>query len=204
MNRILSVSTLLCLLAFAALAQTGTTSQPAASSNSSLVTIAVPKLPAMFGVYGQYNQLGSPQFNGGVVAIYPVSQSVGIYGSTITDLFPSAQKDPTTGRTFYALNTSVRQGFHKDMLDTWRFSFFLGGDIGPSFSSNTAAVVSGGVATISVSLSTSATGTLIYKATPWMDVLGSARMLYVSGSGWNPVAAVGVLFNLKKLPPAAK
>jgi hypothetical protein len=203
MNRILSVSILACLLAFAALAQTPTPA-PSAAPATSPVTLQVPKLPAMFGAYGQFNQLGSPRFNGGIVAIYPVSQSVGIYGSTITDLFPSAQKDTTTGRTFYALNTSVRQGFHKDMLDTGAFSFFIGGDIGPSFSSNTGAVVSGGVATISVSLSTSATGTLIYKAAPWMDVLASGRMLYVSGAGWNPVVAVGILFNLKKLPPATK
>ena len=158
MNRILSVTILACLPAFEAMAQTGAVSQPAASSSSSSqVSIGVPKLPAMFGAYGQFNQLGSPRFNGGVVAIYPVFQSVGVYGSTITDIFPSAQKDPATGRVFYALNTSVRQGFHKDMIDTGALLFLIGGDIGPSFSSNTAAVVSGGVATISVSFSREST-----------------------------------------------
>lgn len=176
---------------------------PATSSSTdpSLVSIPV-KLPAMIGGYVQFNQLATPKWNGGVVAIYPVFQSAGIYGSTLTDVFPQRKIDPTTGRSFIALNTSVRQGFHKDLFDTGRISALIGGDVGPSFTGATGSLVTGGAATVTVSLSSSATGTLVYKATSWLDIPISGRMLYVTNVGWNPVLSTGLLFNLKKLPKA--
>lgn len=195
--RILHVTTALSLCALAAFAQSATTTTPP------VLNLSAPKLPAMFGAYGQYNQLGTPRFNGGVVAIYPIFQSAGVYGETLTDILPTRSVDPTTGRPFLGVNTSVRQGACKDLIDTWKFSALVCGDVGPTFSSATGAILQGGTATISVTLSTSATGLLVYRATSWLDIPFGARALEVStpaGARWNLVPTLGFLFNLKKLP----
>jgi hypothetical protein len=155
---------------------------------------AIP-LPVAVSAFGEYNQLGNPRFTMGIAAIYPVVGSVGVYGTTTADILPRLAVDPTTGRKFYAISTSLRQGFHKDIIDTGHASFLLGGDVGPSFGS---AQPSG----INISFSSSFVATAVYQLTPAISLVAPVRMLYVSGVGWNPIAEVGIMINLKNLPKA--
>jgi hypothetical protein len=155
---------------------------------------AIP-LPVAVSGFGEFNQLGSPRFTMGISAIYPVVGSAGIYGTTTADILPKLATDPTTGKKFYAISSSLRQGFHKDVVDTGRASFLLGGDVGPSFSQSQP---SG----ISVNFSSSLVATAIYQITPVFSFIVPLRMLYISGIGWNPIAEAGILINLKNLPKA--
>jgi hypothetical protein len=186
----------IAILAFA-LAAFGQTTPPPAPATT--VTISVP-LPAGILAFGSFNQLGTPRFTGGFAAIYPVIGSIGIYGTTTTDILPRKTFDPATGRNYYAISTSVRQGFHKSLISTGAFTFLLGADVGPSFSESTAAAITGKT-TIAVSLSTSATATAIYQISPLFSFAVPVRMLYESGIGWNPVVEAGFIINLQKLPP---
>ena len=153
---------------------------------------AIP-LPTAIAAFGAFNQLGSPRFTMGVSAIYPVVGSLGLYGTTTSDIFPKLATDPTTKRNFYAISASIRQGVHEDLLNTGRFSFLLGGDVGPGFSQ---AQPSG----INVNLSTSFVATTLYQINPTFSLIVPVRMLYVSGAGWNPVVEAGIVVNLKNLP----
>ena len=171
----------LALFAGLAFAQTPTPSFPANP------------LPIAIAAFGQFNQLGTPRFTAGFSAIYPVAGSVGVYGTTTADIVPKKAIDPTTGRTFYALSASIRQGVHKSLLSTGRWNFLVGGDLGPSFSQ---AQPSG----IHLSLSSSFVATAVYQVTPRFSALTPFRMLYISGIGWNPVVEAGVVINLSKLP----
>jgi hypothetical protein len=155
---------------------------------------AIP-LPTAVAAFGEFNQLGTPRFTMGVSAIYPVAGSAGVYGTTTADILPKLATDPATGKKFYAISSSLRQGFHKDILDTGRTSFLLGGDVGPSFSQSQP---SG----ISVSFSSSFVATAIYQITPAVSLMVPLRMLYVTRIGWNPIAEAGVVINLKNLPKA--
>jgi hypothetical protein len=152
-------------------------------------------LPAAVAAFGEFNQLGSPRFTVGVSAIYPAVGSAGIYGTTTADILPKLATDPVTGRKFYAVSSSLRQGFHKDIVDTGRASFLLGADVGPSFSQSQP---SG----ITVNFSSSFVATLIYQVTPAFSFVAPIRMLYITGIGWNPIAEAGVVINLKNLPKA--
>ena len=152
-------------------------------------------LPAAVAAFGEFNQLGDPRFTMGVSAIYPVIGQAGIYGTTTADILPKKAVDPETKRSFYALSTSIRQGFHKDILDTGRMSFLLGGDVGPSFSQSQP---SG----ISVNFSSSFVATGLYQISPAFSFILPIRMLYVTGVGWNPIAESGIVINLKNLPKA--
>jgi hypothetical protein len=155
---------------------------------------AVP-LPAAVSAFGEFNQLGNPRFTMGISAIYPVVGSVGVYGTTTADILPELAVDPATKKKFYAISASLRQGFHKDLVDTGRASFLIGGDVGPSFSQSQ---TSG----FNVNFSSSFVATAIYQVTPVFSFILPVRMLYVTGIGWNPIAEAGVLINLKNLPKA--
>jgi hypothetical protein len=155
---------------------------------------AVP-LPVAVSAFGEFNQLGSPRFTMGISAIYPVVGSAGIYGTTTADILPKLATDPTTGKQFYAISSSLRQGFHKDLVDTGHMSFLIGGDVGPSFSSTQ-------TAGFNVNFSSSFVATMIYQISPVFSMIVPLRMLYVSGVGWNPIAEAGILINLKNLPKA--
>jgi len=174
------------LLACCAWGQTTTTSP---------VNFPAIPLPVAVAAYGEFNQLGTPRFTMGVSAIYPVVGSVGIYGTTTADILPKLATDPTTGKKFYAISSSIRQGFHKDVLDTGRMSFLLGGDVGPSFSQSQP---SG----ININFSSSFVATGICQVTPAFSFIVPVRMLYVTGIGWNPIAEAGIVINLKNLPKA--
>jgi len=162
-------------------------------STSTPVTFPTIPLPVAVAAFGEFNQLGDPRFTMGVSAIYPVVGSAGVYGTTTADILPRKAVDPATRRSFYAIQSSIRQGFHKDVLDSGRLSFLLGGDVGPSFSQ---AQTSG----ISISFSSSFVATGIYQITPAFSFIAPIRMLYVSGIGWNPIAEAGIVINLKNLP----
>jgi hypothetical protein len=155
---------------------------------------AVP-LPAAVSAFGEFNQLGNPRFTMGISAIYPVVGSVGIYGTTTADILPELAVDPATKKKFYAISASLRQGFHKDLLDTGHASFLIGGDVGPSFSQSQ-------TTGFNVNFSSSLVATVIYQVTPVFSFIVPVRMLYVTGIGWNPIAEAGVLINLKNLPKA--
>jgi hypothetical protein len=173
------------LFAVAAFGQTATTP----------VNFPAIPLPVAVSAFGEFNQLGSPRFTMGVSAIYPVVGSAGVYGTTTADILPKLATDPTTGKKFYAISTSLRQGFHKDIVDTGRASFLLGGDVGPSFSQSQP---SG----ININFSSSFVATAIYQITPAFSFIVPVRMLYITGVGWNPIAEAGIVINLKKLPKA--
>jgi len=159
------------------------------------VTFPAIPLPAAVSAFGEFNQLGSPRFTMGISAIYPVVGSVGIYGTTTADILPELAVDPASGKKFYAISASLRQGFHKDIVDTGHASFLIGGDVGPSFSQS---ATSG----INVNFSSSFVATVIYRISPVFSFIVPVRMLYVTGIGWNPIAEAGILINLKNLPKA--
>jgi hypothetical protein len=172
------------LFAIAAFGQTATTP----------VNFPAIPLPTAISAFGEFNQLGSPRFTMGLTAMYPVVGSAGVYGTTTADLLPKLATDPTTGKKFYAISSSLRQGIHKDILDTGRTSFLLGGDIGPNFSESSAG--------ISINFSSSFVATAIYQITPALSFIVPLRMLYIAGVGWNPIAQAGVVINLGNLPKA--
>jgi len=155
---------------------------------------AIP-LPVAVSAFGEFNQLGNPRFTMGIAAIYPVVGSAGVYGTTTADILPKLATDPATGKKFYAISSSLRQGFHKDLLDAGKMSFLLGGDVGPSFSQSQ-------TAGFNINFSSSFVATGIYQVTPVFSFIVPVRMLYIAGVGWNPIAEAGVLINLKNLPKA--
>jgi hypothetical protein len=176
----------------AALGAVAQTTAPTTPPTGGTVNFPAIPMPVAVSAFGEFNQLGSPRFTMGISAIYPVAGSAGIYGTTTADILPVLATDPTTGKKFYAISTSVRQGFHKDLFDVGNASFLLGADVGPSFNQ---ASPSG----INVNFSSSFVATAIYQVTPVFSFLVPVRMLYVPKIGWNPIIEAGVLINLKNL-----
>lgn len=152
-----------------------------------------PTLPIAVAGFATFNQLSTPRWTGGFSAIYPVVGSWGVYGTTTTDIAPKKAMDPGTGREFYALSASVRQGVHRSVLSSGRLTFLLGGDLGPGFSQ-------GQPSGISVSVDGSFVVTALYRLSNAFSVIAPVRMLYVSNIGWNPVAEIGVCVRLGALP----
>lgn len=155
------------------------------------------KLPTSIIGFLAFNQLGTPRLTGGFSAIYPLPSRIGIYASSTADVYPKFSQDPQTGKSFYALSSTIRQGLHKDLLDSGRFSFLLGGDLGPGFSQG---IPSG----ISVSLSGSFVSTIVYHASELIGIVLPVRMLYIRDIGFNPVVEIGILIRLDKLPKGHK
>lgn len=151
---------------------------------------AIP-LPVAVAAFGEFNQFATPRFSMGISAIYPVVGSVGVYGTTTADILP--KKGTVNGKSGTLLSSSIRQGFHKSILDTGRFSFLLGGDVGPSFSQSQS---SG----FNIDFSSSFVATGIYQITPVFSFIVPVRMLYITGVGWNPIVEAGIVINLKNLP----
>ena len=107
-----------------------------------------------------------------------------------------------TGRNFYAIQSSARQGVHKSLFATGRFTALVGADVGPSFSQNTSSLITAGKSAITVSFSSSFIATGVVQLNPAFSFVVPLRMLYISGIGWNPVLEAGVVINLKNLPKA--
>jgi hypothetical protein len=178
---------LLLALALCAFAQSAPAPAPAVST---------PAVPTGFAAFGEFNQLGTTsKWSGGLSAIYPVSTQAGVYMTTTGDILPKKAVDPTTKLDFYAISASLRQGIHKSMLSTGKFTFLLGGDVGPSFSQPNG--------TLSVSFSSSFIATALYQINNVFSLIVPVRMLYISGIGWNPVIEAGVAINTKNLPKAS-
>ena len=173
-------------------AQTATTPAPVTTAATPVVA-----LPTAISVVGEFNQLGSPQWAMGLSALYPVASQYGVYTTTTADVIPVKATDPTTGKSFYAVSASVRQGIHYKILSTGNWHFLLGADVGPGFSST---ATSG----ISVSMTSSFVATALYRINKMFSVVVPVRMLYVGGVGWNPVLQAGVSINLKALPVATQ
>jgi hypothetical protein len=163
-------------------------------------TFSTTVLPTGFAAFGEYNQLGATsKWSGGLSAMYPVSTSAGLYMTTTGDFLPQKAVDPVTGKTFYAISGSARQGIHKTIVSTGRFIFLIGGDVGPTF-----AQPSGVSSSINVSFSSSFIATGYYQISKVFGFIVPVRMLYVSGIGWNPIAEMGIVINLKNLPKAGQ
>ena len=152
-------------------------------------------LPTSVSVVGEFNQLATPQWAIGLCAMYAATaqSNIGMYNSSCADVIPVHATDPTTGKQFYAISASFRQGLHEKLLATGKFVFLLGADVGPGFSSSP---TSG----ISLSATGSFVFTTVYRVKPYMSIVIPIRALYISGIGWNPVFQAGVNFNLSKLP----
>ena len=179
MKHTLRLLTILCAVLLTASAQT-------------TPTFPTIPLPAAIAAFGEFNQLGTPRFTMGVSAIYPIVGSAGVYATTTADILPKLSVDPTTKKSFYAVSASIRQGVHKDLFDVGRFSFLLGGDVGPSFSS---AQPSG----IDINFSTSFIATGLYQLTPAVSLIVPVRMMYLGSAGWNPIVEAGFTLNLNAL-----
>ena len=184
--RISTIALALVLLASAAFGQTTTPLAPVV-------------LPTAVSIVGEFNQLASPRFAMGVSALYAPSlqSNIGMYNTTTADVIPVKAVDPKTGKSFYAISASVRQGIHEKVLSTGKFTFLLGADLGPGFSSSTG----GGIA---VSFTGSFVATAVYHANKYMSFVAPFRMLYINNVGWNPVIQAGVSFNLGNLPAATQ
>jgi hypothetical protein len=150
-------------------------------------------LPASVSAVQSYNQLGSPKFTIGLTALYPIVGQSGVYMTTTADIF-TKKMTTATGQAFWGISAGIRQGLHKSLLTTGRFTFLLGGDIGPSFSS---AQPSG----TNINFSSSFVFTTVVQITPVVSFVAPERMLFVGGAsaGWNPVLQAGVSVNLSAL-----
>jgi hypothetical protein len=197
------LSTLALLMTAATVVFAQSVTAPGSTPVASAPAVTFPSaiLPTGIAVFGEFNQLGNPRWTAGFSAIYPVAGSAGVYGTTTADVLPKLATDPTTGKHFYAISASARQGIHKSVLATGNLTLLLGGDVGPSFSQSTDSILTGKGA-VTVSFSTSITATAVYQLTPAFSAIVPVRMLYVSGIGWNPVLEAGIVINLKNLPKA--
>jgi len=184
----------------------GQTTTAPATTPSATVNIGFPAsvLPTGIAAFAEFNQLGNPRWTGGISLLYPIAGSVGIYGSTTADVSPKLATDPTTGRNFYAIQSSARQGVHKSLFATDRFMAMIGADVGPSFSQNTSSLIATGKSAITVSFSSSFIATGVVQLSPAFSLIIPLRMLYLSGIGWNPVLEAGIVINLKNLPKASQ
>jgi hypothetical protein len=194
----------LIVCALFAMAAFGQTTNTPAATPAATVNIGFPAsvLPAGIAAFAEFNQLGNPRWTGGISLLYPIAGSVGIYGSTTADVSPKLSTDPATGRHFYAIQSSARQGAHKSLFATGRFTVLVGADVGPSFSQNTSSLITTGKSAITVSFSSSFIATGVVQLNPAFSLVVPLRMLYISGIGWNPVLEAGVVINLKNLPKA--
>jgi hypothetical protein len=154
-----------------------------------------------------FNQLGTPKEAGELGAIYaPSAQSaIGMYDSTTVDLVPVHLVDAATGRKYWSIEGTVRQGIHEKLFATGRWFFMAGGDVGPGLA--TSASGQG----LALSLSGSLDVIPIYRVSNAISLALPIRLEYldaanqVAGSSrWNPVVQFNVVFHLGALPAPKK
>ena len=160
--------------------------QSAPASNDSAAVSNEP-LPTYVGVGAAFNQIGQPRFNLWAAAVYPVSSRAGVYMSTTTDIIPISQIDPVTKRQFWAFQTSIRQGAHKIVFSSGKFTALAGGDAGAGVSQ---ASPSG----INVSFAGSLTITAVYDLGKKFALVVPVRALWTGQSSWNVLPEIGILF----------
>ena len=93
--KLTTITLLLC--AISAFGQTTAPVQPTQPAPTMSVNFPAIPMPTGVAAFGEFNQLGSPRFTMGISAIYPVSGSAGIYGTTTADVLPRLAVDPSTG-----------------------------------------------------------------------------------------------------------
>jgi hypothetical protein len=175
------IAVITALLSLSAMAQTAVPVAVAEPTPTASIT-----LPTYIGAGVAFNQIGTPRTNLWATAIYPAASSVGLYSSTTTDIIPVQKLDAATGNKYYAFTTSIRQGLHKALYSSNKFTFLLGGDAGLGFSQ---AAPSG----VNVGLSAAFTGTGIYQFKPRWAVILPVRGLYAGGA-WNLIPEIGIVF----------
>src|ERR1039458_2236588 len=111
----------------AAFGQTTTTTTPTTTAVPTVTptpTVTFPNLilPAGIAAFGEFNQLGNPRWTAGFSALYPVVGSAGVYGSTTADVLPKLATDPRSEEHTFELSAAARQGFHKSVVTTGRFT----------------------------------------------------------------------------------
>lgn len=108
--------------------------------------------------------------------------------STTTDIVPVLQIDPTTKRSYYAFQTSVRQGAHKLLFTSGRLSALIGGDAGVGMSQ---ALPSG----INFSFAGSFTATAVFQISKKWALVVPVRALWMGqNASWNLLPEIGILF----------
>ena len=148
-------------------------------------------MPAAILIAPAYNQLGSPRWTMVVSAVYPAKESLKLYASTTAEVFPVKATDPKTGKPFYSIQGSMRQGLHRELYSVGRFRLLVGGDVGPGFSQ---ADPSG----INVSFTSSFIATPVVALTDSVFFSVPVRMLYIPSVGWNPVVEPGIVIKIGK------
>lgn len=149
-------------------------------TSQSLCQVADLKLPTYIAGGGAFNQLAG--VNLWASGIIPVSNTMGLYESTTTDLFPV--KTTANGRTVYIFQASIRQGIHKVIHDDGKNMALIGADGGYSFAQSS---TSGASASITM--------TYVRHIGKNWAVMVPIRALYMPGlGGWSPIAEVGLCF----------
>ena len=144
------------------------------------------KLPTYVGAGVTCNQLASPPCNPWVTAIYPASSPLGVYLSTTTDITPVQAFDVPTQRKYWAFQTSIRQGVHKVLLTSGKFTALMGGDAGIALSQTAPAG-------IGMAFTASFTATAVWQISPKWAVVIPMRAIWING-GWNVVPQLGLLY----------
>lgn len=177
MKTFVSTALFALLLAFAAQAQTPD---------------PFPQFPLPSGIVATVNfdQLGDPQFTGSIGGIYPIVGSAGVYGISGAEFFPRTLKDPKTGKPFIGLTTNLQQEVHKSILTVGRWTFLLGLQAGPSFSTSP----SEGFA---VAFAGGGSGSIVCQLNKTFSLLLSPKLMYMSDVAvWRVIPRFGLKINL--------
>lgn len=175
---------------------------PDAKTAASIAALSAITLPTYIAAGGAYNQFAG--WNAWASAIVPVSsilpsvKSDTMYESTTADIFPL--KSDINGKSGYLLTTSIREGVHRVVIKTPRFTGLLGGDIGYAFTQSAtpatpAASLSSTVALPTSGISASVTATGVWQITKSLSAMIPVRFLYMANAGgWNAIVEVGLVW----------
>jgi hypothetical protein len=170
---------LICFFCAVALCQTAAPAPP-----SPVETLNNLKLPAYIAGGGAFNQFAGVNLWGS--AIIPVSNSVGLYESTTTDLFP-VRVTAANGKIAYIFQASAREGVHKVISNDGKNMTLVGLDAGFSFAQ--ASSVGG----VSSGVSAAITFTYVRQISKTWALMVPVRALYMPTlGGWNPIVEFGV------------
>jgi hypothetical protein len=145
-----------------------------------------PVLPTYVSAGVSFNQIGDPQTNLFLAAVYPIASGAGVFMSTASDISPVKLVNPATKKPYWGFTTTVRQGVHKQLYAAGNWRFLLGGDAGAGFSQ---ADPSG----VNVTLAGSFQATAIYRFKPQWAIVAPIGGVYVNGA-WNLIPRIGISF----------